>query len=71
MYKTNVLAQQHGHEVVHLPVAHCELNPIELAWAVVKDYCRKHNETFTLRGIEEREDLRLFLLICGASFVGI
>ena len=27
-----------GHEVVHLPVAHCELNPIKLAWAYVKVY---------------------------------
>ena len=45
-------ANQYGHEVIHLPIAHRELNPIELAWAVVKDYCRKNNELFTLKGIE-------------------
>ena len=25
-----------GHEVVRLPVAHCELNPIEMAWSPMK-----------------------------------
>ena len=29
--------------VLRLPVAHCELNPIELAWASVKGYAAKHN----------------------------
>ncbi len=47
-YKTDVLAANLGHEVVRLPVAHCEFNPIEFAWAFVKDYCRKNNQAFTL-----------------------
>uniref|UniRef100_A0A1X7SNW9 Tc1-like transposase DDE domain-containing protein n=1 Tax=Amphimedon queenslandica TaxID=400682 RepID=A0A1X7SNW9_AMPQE len=29
-----------GHEVVRLPVAHCTLNPIELAWAQVKGHIK-------------------------------
>ena len=37
-----------GHEVVRLPVAHCELNPIEMAWARVKGYVKEHNRKFTL-----------------------
>ena len=41
-----------GHEVVRLPVAHCELNPIELAWAQVKAYVRDHNRQFTLTEVE-------------------
>ena len=52
VYETDHIAKQYGHEVIRLPVAHCELNPIELAWAVVKDYCRKNNQLFTLKGIE-------------------
>ena len=53
LYKTDKIAKKYGHEVVRLPVAHCELNPIELAWAVVKDYCRKNNQLFTLKGIKD------------------
>ena len=41
-----------GHEVVRLPVAHCELNPIEMAWAQVKGYVRDHNRQFTLTEVE-------------------
>ena len=37
-----------GHTVLRLPFAHCELNPIELAWASVKGYVAKHNKTFTM-----------------------
>ena len=33
LYVTDELAEQRGHTVLHLQVAHCELNPIELAWA--------------------------------------
>lgn len=35
-----------GHEVVRLPVAHCELNPIEMAWAQVKECVRRNNQKF-------------------------
>ena len=38
MYLTDKAAHEHGHTVLRLPVAHCELNPIELAWASVKAY---------------------------------
>ena len=40
VYSTDVKAEGQGPEVVHLPVAHCELNLIELAWANVKEYVR-------------------------------
>ena len=39
-----------GHKVVRLPVAHCELNPIEMAWA--QEYVRDHNQMFTLTEVE-------------------
>ena len=35
VYLRDVEAEVQGHEVVRLPVAHCELNPIELPWANV------------------------------------
>ena len=41
-----------GHEVVRLPVAHCELNPIELAWSQLKEYVRDNNRKFTLKEVE-------------------
>ena len=37
-----------GRTVLRLPVAHCELNPIELAWASVKGYIAKYNKEFTM-----------------------
>ena len=48
-YKTDVIAEKIGHEVMRLPVAHCELNPIEMAWATVKNYIRTNNKTFTMK----------------------
>ena len=41
------------HIVLRLPVAHCELNPIELAWGSVKGYVAKHNKTHNLPEIEQ------------------
>lgn len=39
--------------VLRLPPYHCELNPIELAWASVKSYGRTHNNTFKLQDVFE------------------
>ena len=38
--------------MLRLPVAHCELNPIELAWASVKGYVAKHNRDYNLGEVE-------------------
>ena len=37
-----------GHEVVRLPVAHCELNPIEMAWSQVKGHVKDNNKKYTV-----------------------
>ena len=34
------------HEVVRLPVAHCELNPIEMAWSQVKGHVKRNNKRY-------------------------
>ena len=52
LYLTDEAAEHHGHTVLRLPVSHCELNPIELAWASVKGYVAKQNKDFNLKEIE-------------------
>ena len=47
------MAKASGHEVVRLPPYHCELNPIELAWAQVKRYIKDNNKLFTLAHVKE------------------
>ena len=47
------MAAAAGHEVVRLPVAHCTLNPIELAWAQVKGHIKAYTRAFNLREIEK------------------
>lgn len=37
------MASKQGHEVLRLPPYHCQLNPIELIWAQVKDDVQKKN----------------------------
>ena len=32
--------------MVRLAVAHCELNPIEMAWSQVKDHVKANNEKY-------------------------
>lgn len=40
-------------KILWLPPAHCEFNPIELIWAIVKGYIAKHNPGNNLNGIYE------------------
>ena len=49
-YATDAIAEKFMHNVLRLPVAHPELNPIELAWSVIKMYVAK---TFTLSEVEK------------------
>jgi hypothetical protein len=48
-YLTVEADEYHGQIFRCLPVAHCELNPIELAWASLKGYVAKQKyENFNL-----------------------
>lgn len=52
-YLTDVEASKCGHEVLRLPIAHCELNPIELARAAVKEYVREKNKSLHLKKLSD------------------
>lgn len=36
VYEADTLLEKHGHKVVRLPPYHCDLNPIELIWSLLK-----------------------------------
>ncbi|CAH2013297.1 unnamed protein product [Acanthoscelides obtectus] len=45
-YAIDEMAASQNKTVLRLPPYHCEVNPIELIWAEVKNYIAKHNTTF-------------------------
>lgn len=51
-YLIDELAQTHNKKVLRLPPYHCELNPIELAWANVKDHVKKNNTSYKLSDVK-------------------
>jgi len=48
-----MMALEYNLEIVRLPIRHCSLNPIETVWALLKDYIRKNNTTFSMTAIFE------------------
>ena len=46
------LAKDAGHTVLRLPPYHCELNPIELIWANMKNYVSANNAVYTLKNLK-------------------
>lgn len=46
------LAQEHNIIVLRLPPYHCELNPIELAWASVKHHVKINNSSYKLPDVK-------------------
>ncbi|XP_060864304.1 uncharacterized protein LOC132940594 [Metopolophium dirhodum] len=51
-YVVDNMAKNAGHTVLRLPPYHCELNPIELAWAMVKTYVKQNNNTFKIDDVK-------------------
>ncbi|XP_054717309.1 uncharacterized protein LOC129226706 [Uloborus diversus] len=52
-YRVDRIAALHGHTVLRLPPYHCELNPIENIWSVVKGKVAAENRTFKEKEVEE------------------
>ena len=46
-YAIDVIARQHGHEVIRTPPYHPELQPIEMCWGILKNEVARHCD-FTL-----------------------
>lgn len=51
-YLIDELVKSHNRKILRLPPYHCELNPIELAWAAVKGHVKKNNTTYKLCGVK-------------------
>jgi transposase len=51
VFKTDKIANLHGHEVLRITVHHCELNPIELIWEQIKRLVAENNTPFRLKKI--------------------
>jgi len=51
-FSLDKLAEKRGHNILRTPQYHCELQPIEGCWAVVKNYCRRHCD-FSMAGLRE------------------
>ncbi|XP_050064390.1 uncharacterized protein LOC114128157 [Aphis gossypii] len=51
-YLIDDLAETHNRTILRLLPYHCELNPIELAWANVKDHVKKNNTSYKLSDVK-------------------
>jgi len=47
-YLIDELVETHNRKILRLPPYHCELNPIELAWASEKGHVKSNNTTYKL-----------------------
>ena len=47
------IAMRAGHTVIRLPPYHCELNPMELAWAAERNFVAKENSEMKLDSVEK------------------
>lgn len=52
-YVIDEYVNEHNKVILRLPPYHCELNPIELAWSVVKKHVRMNNTTFKLDDVHK------------------
>jgi len=52
-YVIDELAKSADKTVLRLPPYHCELNPIEMAWASVKNYVKMNNSTFKMNDVKK------------------
>ncbi|XP_046420726.1 uncharacterized protein LOC124179902 [Neodiprion fabricii] len=51
-YVTDEKAKEHNKTVLRLPPYHCELNPIGMAWSMVKDHVKSHKTEFEIDDVK-------------------
>ncbi|XP_054281219.1 uncharacterized protein LOC128998888 [Macrosteles quadrilineatus] len=51
-FKVDKIEEEFGHTVLRLPPYHCDLNPIELVWAKVKNEVARTNTDYSLHSVE-------------------
>ena len=61
------VASKYNIEIIKIPVKHCVLNPIELAWVGLKNYLRKQNVCFSLEDVGQL--CNEWLAACGPDHV--
>uniref|UniRef100_K3XC46 Tc1-like transposase DDE domain-containing protein n=1 Tax=Globisporangium ultimum (strain ATCC 200006 / CBS 805.95 / DAOM BR144) TaxID=431595 RepID=K3XC46_GLOUD len=71
IYEVSVLVQQHGCDVLFLPVGHPELNPIELVWSRLKGFIAQRDVNFSLQEVEKlaHEFIDTFDAVAWAKYV--
>jgi len=52
-YEIVEMAKKHNLKILYLPVAHPELNPIEMIWAMLKEEVKKKNTKYSLADVEK------------------
>lgn len=53
LYVTDEMAKKNNKIVIRLPPYHCELNPIELIWAQIKNEVASKNQTFKIADVKD------------------
>lgn len=56
IFSLDIIAEENGHKILRTPQYHCELQPIEGCWAVVKNYCRRHCD-FSMEGLRKNLEI--------------
>ena len=51
-YVVDRMLESHGHDVLRLPAYHCDLNPIENIWGMLKNDVSRNNTTFKLNDMK-------------------
>ena len=58
-YEIDKLIKDAGHEVLRTPPYHCELQPIELVWGIMKQYVSQNNTDFNIEQIKQLVDEKI------------
>lgn len=51
-YVIDEIAEQYNKTILRLPPYHCELNPIQMVWSMIKRYVKCNNNTFKIQEVK-------------------